>query len=168
MRTYPLLLVAAATLSALSSTRSSSSFKRLAPSHQHPPQRFLRDGTEATEEERVPDFLKTPFDSLMKKIDEARMAASIMKHKKLFFQSTGDNLLNNPSFIEFCNKIIQRHKKANPERAIAKVLVSHYADDDLLIDAGYVHKGYSYGRTRDEVARWMDRIEGQTSGGAYR
>ncbi|CAI5725994.1 unnamed protein product [Peronospora farinosa] len=55
MRTYPLLLVAAVTLSAYadaSSTRSSSTFKHPALSHQHAPQRLLRGGAETTNEER--------------------------------------------------------------------------------------------------------------------
>ncbi|CAI5725652.1 unnamed protein product [Peronospora farinosa] len=94
MRTYPLLLVAAVTLSAYvdaSSTRSSSTFERPAPSHQHAPRRFLRDGANTTEEERAPNFIKATFGSSAGKSDEALVAALSPKD---FTADVITNLLN--------------------------------------------------------------------------
>ncbi|CAI5726500.1 unnamed protein product [Peronospora farinosa] len=156
MRTYPLLLVAATTLSAYadtSSTRSSSTLERPALSHQHAPQRMLRDGAETAEEERMPNIGEAFVESISEKVSEgtltkltdglsakpaeALLSPSIFEKYKKFLppkKSEEDvvDLLNNKIFINFVSKVRKNEKITKPEKFIAKFLAEHYSDDAFL------------------------------------
>ncbi|UIZ25793.1 hypothetical protein KXD40_006213 [Peronospora effusa] len=149
MRTYPLLLVAATTLSAYadtSSTRSSSTLERPALSHQHAPQRILRDGSAL-------DILKTSGNFISEKVSEgtltkltdglsakpaeALLSPSIFeKYKKFLPPKKSDgavvDLLNNKIFISFVNSVRKNEKITKPEKFIAKFLAERYSDDAFL------------------------------------
>ncbi|UIZ25482.1 hypothetical protein KXD40_006206 [Peronospora effusa] len=138
MRTYPLLLVAATSLSAYadtSSTRSSSTLERPALSHQHAPQRMLRDGAETAEEERTLTFLKTIGDSITTKVAETRLNSFIDGYKKTHPKESGVadvDLLNNQKLLKIVNEVRKRHKDIEPEKVIAKSLAEHYTDDAFV------------------------------------
>ncbi|RMX61944.1 hypothetical protein KXD40_006366 [Peronospora effusa] len=168
MRTYPLLLVAAVTLSAYvdaSSTRLSSTIERPAPSHQHAPRRFLRDGANTTEEERTPTFIKAIFGSSAGKSDEALVAALIPK------DFTADVTTNLIGAINFEDKNVLRstefetylrhmkQKRIKEDHSEAQMYVDIARDLDRRYENDYpglllmLVKSHKYPKTQDSAKK---------------
>ncbi|CAI5712950.1 unnamed protein product [Peronospora destructor] len=129
MRIYPLLLAAAAAVSAdayASSTKSSSTFERSAAAHQHDPLRFLR-------EERISDLNNLREPLLAAKNDVENNLNFKKLHEVLiwFDHDSGDNLLMYPRFEKWVEDMEKKHGFWSDE-AIVELLGHFYHDHELV------------------------------------